>query len=57
MVIQTKLFVGKMKDKTTGVVIEEFVRLRQKMYLNLVDNSSNNTEYIKTKMLLQINHN
>ena len=57
MVIQTKLFVGKMKDKTTGVVIEEFVRLRQKMYLNLVDNSSNNTEYTKTKMLLQINHN
>ena len=53
MVIQTKLFVGKMKDKTTGVVIEEFVRLRQKMYLKLVDNSSNNTEYIKTKMLLQ----
>ena len=35
-----KLVVGKMKDETAGVVIEEFVRLKPKMYSYLVDNNS-----------------
>ena len=32
-----KLVVDKMKDETTGVAIEEFVLLKPKMYLLLVD--------------------
>ena len=35
-----------MKDKTAGVVIEEFVGLKPKMYSFLVDN---NTEHKKAK--------
>ena len=35
-----KLVVGKMKDETAGVAIEEFVRLKPKMYLYLVDDNS-----------------
>ena len=34
-----KLVIGKMKDETTAVVIEEFVRLRPKMYSYLVDDN------------------
>ena len=41
-----KLVIGKMKDKTTGAAIEEFVRLRPKMYSILVDE---NGEYKKAK--------
>ena len=41
-----KLVIGKMKDKTTGAAIEEFVRLRPKMYSFLVDE---NGEYKKAK--------
>ena len=36
-----KLVVGKMKDETSGVDIEEFVGLKSKMFLLLVDHSSN----------------
>ena len=32
-----KLVVGKMKGETVGVVIEEFFRLKPKMYSHLVD--------------------
>ena len=32
-----KLVVGKMKNETAGVVIEEFVELKLKMYSYLVD--------------------
>ena len=32
--------VGKMKDKTAGVAIEKFVRLKPKMYSYLVDDNS-----------------
>ena len=32
--------VGKMKDKTAGVAIEEFVVLKPKIYLYLVDDNS-----------------
>ena len=35
-----KLVVGKMKDETSGVDIEEFVGLKSKMFLLLVDHSS-----------------
>ena len=35
-----KLVVGKMKDETGGVAIEEFVGLNPQMYWLLVDNSS-----------------
>ena len=35
-----KLVVGKIKDKTGGVTTEEFVRLKPKTYLFLVDGSS-----------------
>ena len=34
-----KLVVGKMKDETAGVAIEEFVWLKPKMYLYLVDHN------------------
>ena len=39
-----KLVVGKMKDKAAGVVIEEFVGLKRKMYLYLVDDNSENKQ-------------
>ena len=32
--------VGNIKDETAGVAIEEFVELKPKMYLYLVDNHS-----------------
>ena len=35
-----KLVVGKMKDETAGVAIEEFVWLKPKIYLYLVDHNS-----------------
>ena len=35
----SKLFIGKMKDETRGVAIKEFVGLKPKLYLFLVDNS------------------
>ena len=35
-----KLVVGEMKDETADVVIEEFVRLKPKMHLYLVDDNS-----------------
>ena len=35
-----KLVVGKMKDETAGVAIEEFVGLKQKIYSYLVDDNS-----------------
>ena len=34
-----KLVIGKMKEKTAGVAIEEFVRLKLKMHLLLVGSS------------------
>ena len=47
-----------MKDETSGVVIEEFVGLKLKMYLFLVDNSSEhkNARSVK-KFVVIINHN
>ena len=37
-----KLVVGKMKNETAGVAIEEFVGLKPKMYSHLEDNNSEN---------------
>ena len=34
-----KLVIGKMKDETGGVLVEEFVGLKPKMYSFLVDNN------------------
>ena len=53
-----KLIIGKMKDETTGVAIEEFVGLKPKMYSFLLDNS----EHKKTKdanknVVAKISHN
>ena len=49
-----KLVIGKMKDETGSIVIEEFVRRKQKTYLFLVNNSEHKKQkaWIK-KMLLQ----
>ena len=33
-----KVVIGKMKDKTAGIAIKEFVGVKAKMYLILVDN-------------------
>ena len=44
----SKLVVGKMKDETAGVAIEEFVRLKPKIYSYLVDD---NKEHKKAKGL------
>ena len=35
-----KLFIGKMKDETGGVAIAEFVGLKKRVYLFLVDDNS-----------------
>ena len=43
-----KLVVGKMKDETAGVAIEEFPGLKPKMYQYLVDD---NSEYKKAKSI------
>ena len=40
MIIQKKLFVGKMEDETAGVAIEEFIGLKSKMCSYLVDENS-----------------
>ena len=39
-----KIVIGKVKDETGGVAIEEFVGLKPKMYLFLVDKSKHNKE-------------
>ena len=42
-----KLVVGKMKDETAGIAIEEFVGLKPKMYSYLVND---NSEHKKQKV-------
>ena len=42
-----KLVIGKIKDETRGVTIEEFVGLKPKMYSFLLDNS----EHKKAKVV------
>ena len=36
----SKVVLGKMKDETAGVAIEEFVRSKRKMYSYLIDDNS-----------------
>ena len=47
----SKLVIGKMKDETGGIMIEEFVRLKSKIYSFMV---SDNNEHKKSK---QVNRN
>ena len=46
-----KLVVGKMKDETAGIAIEEFVGLKPKMYSYLVND---NSEHKKQKVLIEM---
>ena len=46
-----KLVVGKMKDETAGIAIEEFVGLKTKMYSYLVND---NSEHKKQKVLIEM---
>ena len=61
MIIQTnyKLVVGKMKDETASVAIEEFVGLKPKMYSYLVDDNSEHkkTKGVNRNVVATINHN
>ena len=53
-----KSVIGKMKDETGSVAIEEFVRLKPKMYSFLVDNSEHKkSKGVKRKVLATISHN
>ena len=54
-----KLVVGKMKDETGGVAIEEFVRLNSKMYSFLVDDNSKHekAEIVNKNFVATIIHN
>ena len=54
-----KLVVGKMKDKTAGVAIEEFVKLKPKIYLYLVNNNSEDkkTKGVSKSVVATISHN
>ena len=51
--------VGKMKDETAGVVIEEFVGLKPKMYSDLVDDNSQHKKAkgINKNVVAAISHN
>ena len=48
-----KLVIGKIKDETRGVTIEEFVGLKPKMYSFLLDKSEHKKAKVVTKMLQQ----
>ena len=54
-----KLVVGKMKDETAGVVIEEFVGLKPKMYSYLVDDNSEHKKgkSVHKNVVVTIRHN
>ena len=54
-----KLVVGKMKDETAGVAIEEFVGLKSKMYLYLVDDNSEHKKAkgVNKNVVATISHN
>ena len=54
-----KLVIGKVKDETAGVAIEEFVRLKPKMYSYLVDDSSEHKKAkgVKKNVVAIISHN
>ena len=53
-----KLVIGKMKDKSGGVVIEEFVGLKPKMYSFLVDNNERKkAKGVNKNVVATIGHN
>ena len=54
-----KLVIGKMKDETTSVVIEEFVGLKPKLYSFLVDDNSKykRAKFVNRNVLTTISHN
>ena len=53
-----KLVIGKMKDETIGVAIEEFVGLKPKMYLFLLDkNKHNKAKGVNKRFVAAISHN
>ena len=54
-----KLVVGRMKDTTTDVAIEEFARLNPKMYSYLVDDNSEHEKAndVKKNVTATISHN
>ena len=54
-----KLVVGKMKDETDGVSIEQFVGLKPKMYSFLADGSSEHkkTKGVNKNVVARISHN
>ena len=45
-----KLVFGKMKNKTDGIALSEFLGLKPKMYLFLEDDGSEHKENVKRKM-------
>ena len=54
-----KLVVGKMKDETAGIAIEEFVGLKPKMYSYLVNDNRehNNANCVNKNVVATISHN
>ena len=53
-----KLAIGKMKDKTRGIAIGEFVGLKPKMYSFLVDNNKHKkAKGVNKNVLAKISHN
>ena len=54
-----KLVIGKMKDKTAGVAIEEFFELKPKMYSYLVDDDSGHKKAkgVNKNIVAAISHN
>ena len=48
-----KLVIGKIKDETRGIAIEEFVGLKQKTSWLLVDKSEHKKSKVEMKILLQ----
>ena len=54
-----KLVLGKIKDETSGVAIEEFVRLKPNMYSFLVGNHSEHkkTKGVNRNVVATISHN
>ena len=54
-----KLVVGKMKNKTAGNAIEEFVALKPEMYLYLADDNSEHkkTKGVNKNIVATISHN
>ena len=54
-----KLVVGKMKDESAGVSIEEFLGLKPKMHLYLVDDNSKykKVQWVNKNFVVAISHN